>query len=73
MMYKALLMPLITRTFKTKVNKLLFKFIWSSNREKVSRNVLCNNIESYGAKLMHLESYLIALHVKSLSLLSDKT
>ena len=48
MMYKAkaLLMPLITRTFITKVNKLLFKFIWSSNREKVSRNVLCNNIES---------------------------
>ena len=56
-----------------KINKLFFKFIWGSDWEKVSRNVLRNNIESGGAKMMHLESYLTALHAKSLSLLFDET
>ena len=72
--YKASILPLIIpRAFITKINKLLFKFIWGSNWERVSRNVLCNNIESGGAKMMHLESYLTALHAKSLSLLFDET
>ena len=74
MIYKASILPLIIpKTLITKINKLLFKFIWGSNWERVSRNVLCNNIESGGAKMMHLESYLTALHVKSLSLLFDET
>ena len=69
MIYKASILPLIIpTTFKTNINKLLFKFIWGSNWERVSRNVLCNNIETGGAKMMHLESYLTALHTKSLSL-----
>ena len=74
MIYKASILPLIIpRTFITKINKLLFKFIWGSNWERVSRNVLCNNIESGEAKMVHLESYLTALHAKSLSLFFDKT
>ena len=61
MIYKASMLPLIIpKTLITKINKLLFKFIWSSNWERVSRNVLCNNIESDGGKMMHLESYLTA-------------
>ena len=47
-------------------------FIWGSNWERVSRNKLCNNIEFVGAKMMHLESYLIALNAKSLSFLFDE-
>ena len=56
-----------------KINKLIFEFIWGSNYERVSKNELCNNIESGGAKMMRLESYLTALHAKSLSLLFDET
>ena len=74
MIYKASILPLIIpKTLITKINKLLFKFIWGSNWERVSRNVLCNNIEFGGAKMLHLESYPTALHVKSLSLLFDET
>ena len=74
MIYKASILPLIIpKTLITKINKLLFKFFWGSNWEKVSRNVLCNNIESGGAKMLHLESYLTALHAKSLSLLFGET
>ena len=74
MIYKVSILPLIIpKTLITKINKLLFKFIWGSNWERVSRNVLCNIIESGGAKILHLESYLTALHVKSLSLLFDET
>ena len=74
MIYKASILPLIIRrTLITKINKLLFKFIWGSNWERVSRNVLCYNIESGRAKMMHLKSYLTALHAKSLSLLFDET
>ena len=74
MIYKASILPLIIpKTLITKINKLLFKFIWGSNWEKVIRNVLCNNIESGGAKMLHLELYLTALHVKNLSLLFDET
>ena len=74
MIYKASILPLIIpKTLITKINKLLFKFIWGSNWERVSRNILCNNIESGGAKMLHLESYLTALHVKSSALLFDET
>ena len=67
MIYKAsILPPIIPRTLITKISKLLFKFIWGSNWERVSRNVLCSNTESGGAKMMHLESYLTALLAKSL-------
>ena len=74
MIYKASILPLIIpKTLITKINKLLFKFIWDSNWERVIRNALCNNIESGGAKMLHLELYLTALHVKNLSLLFDET
>ena len=74
MIYKESILPLIIpRTFITKMNKLLFKFTWDSNWERATRNVLCNNIESGGNKMMHLESYLTALHAKSLLLPFDKT
>ena len=74
MIYKASILSLIIpKTCITKINKLLFKFIWGSNWERVSRNVLCNNTESGGAKMLHLESYLTALHIKSFSLLFDET
>ena len=74
MIYKASILPLIIpRTFITKINKLLFKFIWGSNWERVSRNVLCNNIDSSGTKVIHLESYLTALHAKSLSFFFEET
>ena len=73
MIYKASILPLIiTRTFITKINKLLFKLLWGFNWERVRRNVLCNNIESGGTKMMHLESYLTALPVKSLLFLFDE-
>ena len=56
MIYKAsTLPPIIPRTFITKTDKLLFKFIWGSNWRRVSRNVLYNNIECGEAKMMHLE------------------
>ena len=73
MIHKASKLPqIIPRTFTTKVNKLLFKFVWASNRKRVSRNVLCNNIESGGAKMMHLDSFLTGLHAKSLSFVFDE-
>ena len=72
MIHKASKLPLnISRTFITKINKLLFKYVWGSNRKRVSSNVLCN-IESGRAKIMHLESFLTALHAKSLSFIFDK-
>ena len=74
MIYKTSILPLIIpRTLVTKINELLFKFIWGSNWEKVSRNVLCNNIESGEAKMIHLELYLTALYAESLLLLFDET
>ena len=35
--------------------------------------MLCNNTELGGAKMMHLELHLTALHAKSLSFLFDET
>ena len=73
MIYKASILPLIIpRTLIRKINKLLFKLMCSSNWERVGRKVLCNDIESGGAKMMHLKSYLTALPVKSLSFLFDE-
>ena len=56
MIYKAsILLLIIPRTFITKFNDLLFKFMRGSNWERVSKNVLCNNIKSGGIKMMHFE------------------
>ena len=63
MIYRARLLPLIIqKTFIAKTN------FWGSNWERVSRHVLCNDIKSAGAKMMHLESCLTALHAKNLLL-----
>ena len=72
--YKAAMLPvMLPKNLLQKFNKLFFRFIWGSNWERVSRNVLCGNIESGGVNMIHLESYLIALHAKNVSLLFDDT
>ena len=66
MIYKASILPLIiSRSFITIFNKLIFKFIWCSNWKGVSRKLLCNKIESSGVKMIHLDLYLTALLAKS--------
>jgi len=50
---------------------MLFSFIWGSNWERIGRNILCGEIESGGAKILHLESYLTTLKIKGFTCLFD--
>ena len=65
--YKASMLPVIfPKNFLTKINKLMYQFVWGSKSERVGRNRLYSSFEKGGANMIHLQSYLTALHAKYL-------
>ena len=42
----------IPKTFSKKLNKLLFRFIWSNGNDRVKRSILCNQYEEGGLKMV---------------------
>ena len=72
--YKASMLPVIfPKNFITKINKLMYQFVWGSKWERVGRNVFCSSLEKGGANMIHLQSYLTALHAKYLSCLFSES
>ena len=72
--YKASMLPVISpKNFITKNNKLMYHFVWGSKWERVERNTLCSSFEKGGANMIHLQSYLTALHAKYLSCLFNES
>ena len=46
------------------INKLLFSFIWGSNRNPLKRVRLCQPLAEYGLGMVDLKSYLMSLKIK---------
>ena len=68
------MLPVIfSKNFITKINKLMNQFVWGSKWKRVGRNTFCSSFEKGGANMIHLQSYLTALHAKYLSCLFNKS
>ena len=54
----------LPKSFINQLNKAMFKFIWSSRWEKISRSKLCGNIKDRGVKMFNVKQCLLALQCK---------
>ena len=45
----------------SKLNKMLFEFIWKSSTDKIKREVIIQDFDQGGLRMIHLEKYIYAL------------
>ena len=45
----------------SKLNKIFFEFIWKSSTDRIKREVLIQDFEQGGLRMIHLEKYVYAL------------
>ena len=45
----------------SKLNKIFFEFIWKSSTDKIKREVIIQDFEQGGLRMIHLEKYVYAL------------
>ena len=45
------------------LNKLFFNFFWDGKTEKIKRNMLIEDIQEGGLKMIHLQSFITYLKV----------
>ena len=58
LIHKTCYLPMhLPEVFIKRLNKLMFKFIWGSKWEKISRSKLCCDIEDGGAKMIDVKQY----------------
>ena len=65
--YRALNIPVIMpANYYKLLNKMIYKFIWASNWEKISRIKLrvCNAYADDGGQMIDIQSYVLALQIK---------
>ena len=71
--YKASLLPIhLPEKFVKELNKLMFKFIWDSKWEKISRSKLSCSIEEGRAKMIDKKQYFLALKFRHIGKLFNK-
>ena len=68
----SLLLIYLPEKFVKELNKLMFKFIWGSKWEKISRSKLSCSIEEGGAKMIDIKQYFLALKFRHIGKLFNK-
>jgi hypothetical protein len=53
------------------IQDIFYKFLWNGKPDKIKRNVIINNYEEGGLKLLHIESFCKALEMSWLHKLLD--
>ena len=63
--FKILVLPVFPpKDFTKKLTRILYRFIWGSNWERISKQKLCNGIEHGGSKMVNVEKYFLSLKAK---------
>ena len=61
----------IARNFYRIPNQIMYKFIWSSEWEKVGRSQLCCDVKEGGGKMIDINHYVLALRFNFIFKLFD--
>ena len=56
-------MVTLPEIFMKKLHQNLYKFIWGSKWEKISRSQLCCNVKEGGGKIIDINHYVLSLGV----------
>ena len=60
LVYNASIINVPTHIFP-KVEKILYRFLWGSNKEKIKRKTLIKNVEEGGLNMIHFASVVMSL------------
>ena len=70
--YKVSYLPIfLPDSFVNELNQTLFRFIWSSKWEKVSRLKFCCNIKKGGANMIVIKCHMLSIKLKWIQKLFD--
>ena len=56
-------LPNLKQSMLNELNKLFFNFFWDGKTEKIKRNMLIEDIQEGGLKMIHLQSFITYLNV----------
>jgi hypothetical protein len=56
-------LPNLKQSMLNELNKLSFNFFWDGKAEKIKRNMLIEDIQEGGLKMIHLQSFITYLNV----------
>jgi hypothetical protein len=56
-------LPNLKQSMLNELNKLFFNFFWDGKAEKIKRNMLIEDIQEGGLKMIHLQSFITYLNV----------
>ena len=70
--YKVSHLPIfLPDSFVNELNQILFRFIWGSKWEKISRLKLCCNIKEVGANMIDIKCHMLSIKLKWIQKLFD--